>query len=334
MEDDAEVVHKILGERGDKAASLARKALLENVESEVLQEPLRYLADNKRDLLRPTLMTLACEAVGGNAEDVLDAAVAMVLECYHIGLIDDVVDETKVKHLSWTIPGRFGIYVSLMVSIIVRVKAHSALNRLSRKLDNARFGEVNRVFEDFLVRMTEGEALNFQLKREKIMDTQKLIQVFEMQSADIEACTMVGAIIGKGTEEQVEALGRYGRLLGTLLLLREDLRDALNFSVQLGNKLTRDAYPYPVLWAINHSNEARSFILNLRGRKELTPNEIKRCVQLLFESDAINNNTKLMEELSSFAIDSLTRIRDNEAKKMLERFAKVQPQMAFRVLSG
>lgn len=331
MQNDVNMLHKILEERGNKAVSLAEQVLLEGVESEVLREPLQYLVGRRRDLTRPTLMSLACETVGGNPADVVDAAVAMVLECHHIGLIDDVVDETKVKRLSWTLPGRFGIYVSLMVSIILKAKAHFALSRLSRKLDQERFEEVNRVFKDFLIRMVEGEALNFQLKHEKIVDTQRLIEVFKLESVDIEACMRIGAIIGKGTYEEVEALGQYGRILGVLFLLREDLMDSLNFSVQLGNKLKEGSYPFPVLWAINHSKKFQDFISVLRQRKKVTSLDIKTCVQLLFESDAIDYVTKLMEELTGDAMNSLERTRENEAKKVLGLFARAQPQMAFRV---
>jgi len=324
---------RILEEKGGIIASLAGEVLLEDVKSETLREPLQYLAAHRKDALRPMLMSLACEAVGGNLEDVLDAAVAMVIECYHIGLIDDVIDETKAKRLSMTLPGRFGIDVSLIVSIILNAKACYALSRLSAKLDKERLEEVNRVFKDFLVRMVEGEALNIQVKCAKVVDTKRLVEVFELESADIEACTRIGAIIGNGTVEEVEALGQYGRILGTLFLLHEDLMEALNFSVQLGNKLIRGSYPFPVLWAANHSKEFQDFLSALRRRKKLAPSEVKRCVQLLFESGAIDYVTKLMEELARDAINSLIKIRENRAKKMLKLFAEAQPHIAFRVFS-
>lgn len=331
--DDVERLHRILEGKGEKIADLAGNVLLEGIESEVLKEPLKYLVSRRKDLLRPALMRLACEAVGGSPGDELDAAVAMVLACYYIGLIDDVIDETKTKRLSRTLPGRFGIDVSLLVSIILNAKANFAINRLSGKLDPERFREANRVFKDFLVRMVEGEALNVQVKRVRVVDIQRLVEVFEMESADIEACTRLGAIIGNGVKEEVEALGQYGRILGTLFLLCEDFMDALNFSIQLGNKLAQGAYPFPVLWAANHSNEFQDFLSTLKGRKKLTPIEIKRCVQLLFNSGAIDHTTTFMEELAENAINSLKGIQENEAKKMLELIARVQPQMAFKVFS-
>lgn len=330
---NAEMLQKILEERGYKVASLTEKALLEGVESKVLREPLQYLVDHRRDVIRPTLMSLACESVGGNPDDVLDAAVAMVLVCYHIGFIDDVIDETKVKRLARTLPGRFGVDVSLMSSIILKAKAYFILSQLSRKLDSARFIEVNRIFRDFLIRMGEGETLNIQAKREGIVDTQRLIEVFQMESADIEACTKIGAIIGNGTKEEVEALSQYGRILGTQFLLREDIMDSLNFSIQLGNKLIRRSYPFPVLWGINNSDKFRDFISTLKKKKKLTPSEIKKCVQLLFESGSIDYVTKLIEKLAGNAVGSLKEIKENEAKKMLEWFARVQSQIVFEMFS-
>jgi geranylgeranyl pyrophosphate synthase len=198
-------------------------------------------------------------------------------------------------------------------------------------LDQERYEKVNYIFKDFLVKMVEGEALNVQVKRAKVVDTQRLLEVFEMEAGDIEACTKIGAIIGNGTIGEVETLSQYGRTLGTLFLLREDLMDALNFSVQLGNKLLRGSYPFPVLWAINNSKEFQGFLSILNKKKKVTPHEIKRCVQLLFESGAIDYTTKLMKELAGFAIRSLEKIKKSEAKKALELFAKLQPSMTFNV---
>jgi len=327
-------LQRVFDNRGTKIVALAEKMLLEGVKSEVLKKPLMYTLHHRKDLVRPTLMSLACEAVNGTPETVSDAAVAMILECYRIAFIDDLIDETHMKNFSYTLPKRFGMQISLLVSIIMSTKAYFALSQLSDKIDPARYMAVNITFKDFIIRMGEGEVRNMKVKQEKKVNIQRLIEVFKMESADIEACTKIGAIIGKGTEEEVKALAKYGRLLGTIFLLREDLMHALNFSVQLKDKLIQGAYPFPVLWALNNSKDFQHFLDSIEKQSKVTPQEIKRCVQLLFNSGALDHVVHLMETKAEESINALSQLKGSEAKKKLEFIARVQPQMVFQFFSS
>jgi geranylgeranyl pyrophosphate synthase len=155
-----------------------------------------------------------------------------------------------------------------------------------------------------------------------------------MESADIEACTKIGAIIGNSTEEEVEALGKYGELLGTIFLLREDLMHSFNFSVQLKDKLIQGAYPFPVLWAVNNSEEFQHFLDRIEHKKKVTPHDVKRCVQLLFNSGAVDYIVTLMEEKAEDAVNLLRKVRESDSKKKLELIVTVQPQMILEVVSN
>jgi len=330
---DVEDIGKILEERGREADFLARKVLLEDIRAEELRGPLSYLVERRRDVLRPSIISLACEAVGGRAEDTLPASMAMVLECYYLGLMDDILHEWVGTRFSLTMPRKFGVDTSLLVSVIVKANVYDALSELSNKIDNNRFLKINRVFRDFPVKIIEGEVLNMQVKRAKFADAQELLHVFEIQAADIEACTKIGAIIGKGTENEVETLGRYGVDLGVLFLLKEDLMDALNLSARLADKIKAFSYPYPLLWAANHSTKARDFISSITRKKRITPYEIKKCVDLLFDVNAIVHVKELMDKIATDALNSLEGIRENVAKKHLVLLAKAQPHAIFKTLS-
>lgn len=55
----------MLEERGKQAFEKAKKTMFQDIESEDLKPPIQYLAENLNDLLRPNLISLSCEAVGG-----------------------------------------------------------------------------------------------------------------------------------------------------------------------------------------------------------------------------------------------------------------------------
>jgi geranylgeranyl diphosphate synthase type I len=213
----------------------------------------------------------------------------------------------------------------LIVSIIVDAKAHHVLVELLGKLDHDKYLEVHRVFKDFLVRMIEGEALNVEVKKRGFVNSQDLLRVFAKQSADIEACTQLGAIIGCGSKKDVELLATYGRSLGTLLLLNDDNRDAFNLTLELEDKIRSGSYPYPLMWAANHSTEFKQLLQSLHNKKRISPNDAKQCVTLLFESGTIAHVKDLMEKMAAEAVSTLEALNDTEAKRALEVIAESQP---------
>jgi hypothetical protein len=59
-----------LYKHGQKGLDAARKAMLEEtMPHQPLQEAVQYFMSSWEDVLHPALLWLACEAVGGKAED-------------------------------------------------------------------------------------------------------------------------------------------------------------------------------------------------------------------------------------------------------------------------
>ena len=74
-----EQVKAILIERSKKAMELAKQAVLkEQIKYEPLHEALRYFMEEIwYDASHPTLLSLACEAVGGNPDATIDVGAAI-----------------------------------------------------------------------------------------------------------------------------------------------------------------------------------------------------------------------------------------------------------------
>ncbi len=332
--EDATKLNKILEEEGGKAATLTREILLRTTEAPELREPLNYLTAHRRDVLRPSIISLSCEAAGAEPEDTLYASVAMVLECYNLGLIDDILDESKGSRFSLSLPSKFGTDTALIASVLVKGKIFDALAELSTRIEGERFVEVNQTFSGFLVEMIEGENLNMQVKHARDPSPNRMLDVFSMQASDIKACAKIGAIIAGGTNEEIRMLAEYGTSLGVLFLLKEDTMDALNLSARLADKIERGSYPYPYLWSASHSAETRDYLATFKGKNRITPREVKKCVDLLYDTEAIEHVNRLMENIASEAIDKIESIRENEGKKYLELLARAQPHAVSKALSA
>lgn len=312
---------------GARATTRAADILVKDIEAELLRAPLQALAQHRRDLLRSALVTLSCAAVGGNAADALPAATAMVLEGYYLGVLDDIIDRSREKLFRPTLSGKYGADAALLVAIIIDAKAHHALSELAGRLDRAQFAEVSTTFRNFLLRMMEGEALNVRVKQHGVVPSHDLLTVFEKQAADVEACTRLGALIGGAAPPEVKAFTTYGRLLGTLLLINDDNRDAFNLTLELDDKIRSGSYPYLLMWAANQSPDFEQCLHALNQKTALSPEDVKRCVTFLFDSGAVAHVRGLMRKLAAAAVSALGDLQDSEAKRALDFIATRQPDV-------
>ena len=80
---------------------LSKQAVLaEQIKYEPLREALRYFMEELcYDASHPTLLSLACEAVGGNPDATTDIGAALVLLAGAADIHDDIIDQSLTKEL-------------------------------------------------------------------------------------------------------------------------------------------------------------------------------------------------------------------------------------------
>lgn len=326
-----EQVQRIFDSRGRRAAEEFRKTLLEDIESEELNPPLRYLAEHWRDQLRPSLISLSCELVGGKPEETIPAATAMTLLCSCMQVYDDLIDGSKTKRFVPTLPGKFGEGIALIVGGLVTAKAFSILYEETKsEAPPETYLSVYKLFQDFLLKMSEAEAKDLRLRRRSDISVKEKLDILVMESADIEACMKIGAAIGGGSSYEIEHLGSFGVSLGTALRLQEDLIDALNLTVELTDKIAMGILPYTMIWAMDRSEGARNLFSRFTETERVEPCMVRKIVETMFESGAVNHVEETLNELSEEAGDMLKNFEDCPARNCLEILAHAQSYPTFK----
>lgn len=312
---------KILNEKGAGIYEESKRTLLEDVNLEDLREPLKYASERYRDLLRPTLIVLSCEAVGGQSEAVVPVATAMTLLGMSLYVLDDIVDGTEYRCFIPTTMGEFGAGKTLITGNLMAVKAFTLLNRAD--LPPMQRKTLGRLFWRLLRGMAEAEISNLKLrKKERICAKDKLL-VMKMRTVNIEACTKAGAILGFGSDEEIDHLGKFGRHLGLILELVDDLAESLNFTLELEEKIKTGSWPYTLTWAENHHQKIGNLLSSIRD-EETDPAHIKKMVEGMFESEAISHVRNLSKRFTAKAKDELSSLKDSEAKRALKLIVEAQ----------
>lgn len=313
----AEEIRKLFNERGSKVLEEAAASVLrEKIECAEAKEALSHFVAHWRDVVRPSLVSLACEAVGGDPSIAAPIGRSLTLLSGATDIHDDIIDRTMTKEERKTVPGRFGEDIALLAgdALICEgfIELFEGLARLDIPLEKKL--AIVHTIRGLYSEMLDGEALELRFRARTDVKPDEYLYVIRKKAADVEATTRIGAMLGNGSKEQVNALGEYGRLLGIIVLLRDDLEDLLDLYM-LNSRLKNESLPIPILYALG-SKEKREEILAILKKEEVKGEEAKKLATLISEAGGLDKLWFLFKELRAQAKQKVKKIKNN--KKVFE----------------
>lgn len=175
---------------------------------------------------RPLICLLACEAVGGDPKKAWPSAAA--IEHFHTAALihDDIEDASLTRRDEPCLHIRVGeglainagdLALSLVTGTVVGDEG----------LDDATKLRILRELVDMTTRTIEGQALDIGWARDGRFDLSLedyLLMAYHKTAYYSGAVPLaVGAIVGGGTEEQIEALRSYGMAAGLAFQIQDDV---------------------------------------------------------------------------------------------------------------
>jgi geranylgeranyl pyrophosphate synthase len=313
----SEIVVKELKKRSREALELAKKTILaEQIQYETLREALEYYIRNLSDFTHPGLFAVACEAVGGCQNDVAVTQAAMTLMAAAFDIHDDIIDKSVKKHGVPTVYGKFGQNIALLLGNAFLIEGFNLFTESIQERPEKKRREMLEVLKKCLFELGNAHALELGIKERMDISPSEYMKVLEMKAVSIEADMRIGAVIGGGTSGEVEALARYGRVLGMLGTLREEFIDVFEID-ELSQRSRNEYLPVPVLYAMQ-DDKAKRRIKTLFAREKLTNADVDELVTIVFETRSVKNVKKRMKDLVAEAICLISSIRNDESRTLLQ----------------
>ena len=219
------------GQRLDELlAGITRGGPLPELYARYVDPPVRHLFLTGGKLLRPVLVLLSARAAAEiqpmTSLSVIHAAAAV--ELIHTASLahDDMVDSSRERRGVPSLHVAFGATTAVLVGDLFYSRFFQELAALPGTSAGLRI----KLLESFLAvtaRMCEGEILEAQLKAEGIAPSfEQYLHITETKTADlVSACCQAGALLNGAPQGTVEALAEYGRALGLLFQIADDLAD-------------------------------------------------------------------------------------------------------------
>lgn len=296
-----------------------------------LYEPMRYALQDGGKLLRPILAQVVCEAVGGAQADVLNAAAA--LEFVHVFSLvhDDIMDEDDMRRGRATVHKKWNTNAAILCGDAILIKAYEALGRTNA----AHLPRALAAFNRGILDVCEGQALDMEFEDRDDVSLEQYFYMIDRKTAKLFslACE-IGALLGNGSEEQIEAMRSFGMKLGRAFQMQDDLLDLLSDQATLGkdvgSDIQGDKKTFLMIYSRQHAapEQLRRLLFYVR-KSHLTPEEIQQVISLFNEVGTIAAAREQVKGALEDARQSLQLLPGSEAQLLLSRLLDVLEHRTF-----
>ena len=282
METTDKLLHEarnLLEKEGEEGWRLAKDTILtQKTKNTELEKAMKYIMlVSQPDHFRPALLSFCSRAVGGKSDVTVPFAASLVLFARAIGIHDDIIDRSKTKNNHTTIFGKFGKDLALILADILLMKGFTLIRKtLQLNLPTERVVRALDVIDTVWFEQSEGGTLDIQNRSQTDTSPKKCLDKIKMIAAETEAIARIGSILGGGAEEVTERLGKYGRLLSTSYIIRNELVDMLDFKA-LKHRIRYESLPLPLLYALQDPL-VKPQALGLVSKRKLTAETLQRIL--------------------------------------------------------
>lgn len=275
--------------------------------------------------MRPFLLLLVCEAVGGKWQAALPAAAAIEL-LHNFSLIhDDIEDHSPVRRGRPTVWSLWGIPHSVNVGDIMFSHAHLAISRLQQTgfppgTVQTAFALLNRV----CISLCQGQYLDLEYEGRLEVDVPLYMKMIENKTAALIACAAeMGALMGGASQATMKQYRRFGRELGLGFQIVDDILgtwgDPRITGKPVHDDLRAKKKTLPVIHAMDVERDlGQEAMRDLCSRKELSDEGIEGMLAILRETGSRQYAQDTVNQCRARALEALEATGiDNEAQQAL-----------------
>lgn len=295
-----------------------------------LYDPLLKFSENGGKRHRPLICFAACLAVGGDVE--LATSAASAIEHFQTAALihDDIADDALLRRGEPCLHLTEGLGIAINAGDLALMLVNGTVIKDPKLDDSVKVRVVNELI-DMTRRTVEGQALDLGWARDKRYDItpEDYLVMATHKTAHYSGAVplAIGAIVGGGTETQIEALRNYGLDTGLAFQIQDDLLNLIGSeeSTKKGfrDDITEGKRTLIVVHALQNLEGAKhDRLVEILSTSEEDPKVLAEAVELMEEAGSITYARNYAENLSSIAKN---RMRDmlepSDARDLLESMA-------------
>ena len=175
--------------------------------------------------------------------------------------------------------------------------------------------------------MSDGEILQLWNIQNKEITEEVYYKIIERKTAALfESCAAIGAESANASDEEVEAARLFGKHLGIVFQIRDDIFDYYDSEAEIGkptgNDMAEGKLTLPIIYALNSTkNEEILALAHKVKAQEVTRNEIDKLVDFAKENGGIEYAERRMWDFHAEAQTFLDKyVKDESIRSSLQAY--------------
>jgi geranylgeranyl diphosphate synthase, type II len=312
--------------RGLRAQIDTRLAqVIDRTEPETMYTPARYVLEGGGKRIRPVLVMLACEAVGGRAGDALDAGVAVEILHNFTLVHDDIMDNADQRRGRQTVHTKWDANIAILVGDELIGIAYKCLLRTM----HGDLRDIISVFTDGMIEVCEGQSYDKEFEsREAVSEDEYLMMIAKKTGRLVSMSAELGAIIGGASDVQRRALISYAEHIGRAFQIQDDLLDVVadekEFGKSIGGDILEGKKTYLLVRALSHAQGEDLDLLMQVVRREVRDAAIVPRVRDIYARIGVLDEARDQIRIhTDDAIHALDALPAGDSRDMLVWFAEM-----------
>ena len=282
----------------------------------LLAQVLDHIRQRAGKRMRPMLILLMAKHFGGITDATQYAAVG--LELLHTASLvhDDVVDDSAERRGQSSVNAEYNNKVAVLVGDYILSTALLNVALTDNQIIVKRLAELGRT-------LASGEILQLSnIQNTEISEDVYYDVIIQKTAALFEACCTIGALSAGGSDEDIEKASLFGRNLGIMFQIKDDIFDysqSSEIGKPTGNDMAEGKLTLPVIYALNSTGNVtmRALAMKVKDRT-VTPEEITMLVDFTKKNGGIEYAEKRMNDFSVLCKDYVAQhVVDQEVRDSL-----------------
>ncbi len=277
-----------------------------------------YLHNSGGKRIRPAVLLLVSKLCDIGGEKVVK--LGTVMELVHVATLvhDDIIDKADLRRGRPSVNARWGSEITVLMGDWMYMTAF----KIALELKNLR---VLDVLIQLTRTMVTGEMMQLELDRKLETSVEDQIEICRRKTARLfSACASLPAILSGSGSEVEERLAEYGRALGMVFQLTDDMLDYTADEEGLGKPVMKDLeegkITLPIIFLLEQANQVeREFIRRVAVPGELGSQEKLEILSLVRRYGTLNETRAIAGQYASRAVEILSLFPDSPACDSLRR---------------
>ena len=301
----------------DSVLDASVRSLFEDIEftSEPagLYDPLRYMIAIGGKRIRPRLcMTTYSLFKDSLTDDVLEAAAA--LEVFHTFTLihDDIMDKSPMRRGEPTVWAKWNEDTAILSGDVMLIDAYSRISRTTPSMH----AKLVPLFSKTAAEVCEGQQYDMEFESRDDVSTMEYDKMIGLKTAVLLACSSkMGAIIAGASDEQCDALYRYGYELGMAFQVADDYLDAYGdakvFGKPIGGDILNEKKSWLTIRALEKTSDKAGFLSSFKAAAVTDEEKASKIasVKSIYDSLGVADDARAqIREFSSQAMNAVKGI--------------------------